>query len=149
MGFNMMEEVLASQWLAKEDVSLTGTELTIAGVSQEEIGQDKDRKFALHFKFGAKPLILNKTNTRILAVLFGPNSDNWMGKQIVAYNDPTVGYAGQMTGGVRLRVATPAAPAFVSQLTPAQLKEVAAAYARAQSGTPADPMADLESDVPF
>jgi hypothetical protein len=145
-GFNMLDEVLASQWMAKEDVTFEGTELTIAGVSKEEIGQDRDVKFALHFKFGAKPLILNKTNTRILAALFGPQSDGWTNQRIVAYNDPSVGYAGQLTGGVRLRAVSAAKPASVSSLTPEQLKEAAAAYARA---TGAGPVAEIESDIPF
>lgn len=145
MGFNMQQE-LSSQWLSKDDVTTNGTAATIARITQEEVGSDRDLRFAIHFQGNMKPMILNKTNTRILVALFGHDSDGWLGKAITVYNDPTVGYAGQITGGVRIRMASaPMPPAAPRQPTQEEIN----AYLKASRGTPADPMANMSDDVPF
>jgi hypothetical protein len=141
-----MQQELSSQWLSKDDVTTNGTAATIARITQEEVGSDRDLRFAIHFQGNIKPMILNKTNTRILVALFGHDSDGWLGKTITVYNDPTVGYAGQITGGVRIRMASaPMLPAVPRQPT----AEEVAAYMRAKNGG-ADPhMAGLEDSIPF
>ena len=59
---------------------------TISDVTVEPFQNDGDnvRKAVLHFHGNViKPLVVNKTNYVILAHAFGPNTDTWIGKQIV------------------------------------------------------------------
>ena len=107
MNFNMAEAV-SGEYMTKNDVTTTGMTATIAGITQEKVGQEQEDKYALHFTGGfLKPMVLNKTNINILRALYGDNSDGWVGKQINVFNDPTISYGGQITGGVRLRMVTP------------------------------------------
>ena len=135
-----MGAVLASPWASKEDAPTSGIELIIAGVSQEELGPEKERKFALHFKYGFKPMLINKTNVRILSALFGPQTDGWINRTVVVYNDPTVGFGGQIMGGLRVRgvaapAASPAVPKTLEQLKAEYLAATAAANLAAGATT--------------
>lgn len=51
----------------------------------------------------AKPLILNKTNWRIIEKAHG-DSDLWPGRPVEIYWDPSVCFGKEQTGGVRVRV---------------------------------------------
>lgn len=44
-----------------------------------------------------------KTVRRILARVWGPDSQTWVGKRAHLYNDPSVRWAGEAVGGVRVR----------------------------------------------
>jgi F0F1-type ATP synthase alpha subunit len=44
--------------------------------------QPAQDKLALHFSGKEKTLVLNKTNTKIIINAFGPDDDNWIGKEI-------------------------------------------------------------------
>ena len=48
-------------------------------------------------------MILNKTNANICTALWGNMTENWTGRQIVAYDDVTIQYQGKLVGGIRLR----------------------------------------------
>ena len=98
-------QVLASNWLSKDDVTTLGTEAIISKITPEEVGDPPVEKYALHFHGDLKPLLLNPTNIRILVALYGPLSDDWLNQPIIVYSDPTVSYAGRIAGGVRLRMA--------------------------------------------
>jgi len=97
-------EILAGVWLAKDDVDRRGVLAHIQRVSVEEVGQDKQVKWALWFDEAMKPMLLNKYNIRVLAVLYGPETKAWIGQEIIVYNDPTISFQGQITGGLRLRM---------------------------------------------
>jgi hypothetical protein len=59
-----------------------------------------------------KPLLLNSTNIKRAAAAFGSqDSDDWIGKKIVVYNDENVEFGGQIMGGIRLRAYKPKPPA--------------------------------------
>lgn len=163
MNFDM-NDVLSSKWMAKEDVPVHGVDLIMRTVSQESIGDDMEEKFALHFHGSYKPLLLNRTNTRIIMSLYGPKTDAWINQPICVYNDPTISYAGRLTGGVRLRMPqqvghgarpapapVPPAPAGWPQPgnTMGAKAQAEAEYANATGGRPARPIPDLEDDIDF
>ncbi len=61
-------------------------------------------KWALTFKDCAKPMILNATNSQIIAqILKSEETDDWLGKQIVLFDDPNVSFGGKLVGGIRVR----------------------------------------------
>ena len=95
-----------SKYLAKEDVGVTGKNLTIESFSRETVGQGSDAEECaiIHWREDEKPMVLNKTNkNRIKHYLQATDSTEVIGKIINAYNDPDVEYGGKITGGLRLR----------------------------------------------
>ena len=93
-----------SLYLSKDDVPAQGIDASIIGVKVDNVGDD--RKPILGFGGGfLKPMVLNKTNTAILISLFGEDSNVWTGKMVQVYCDPSVSYAGKVTGGLRIRMA--------------------------------------------
>jgi hypothetical protein len=47
---------------------------------------------------------VNRTNSQLIAVATNAkNAGEARGKQIVVYNDPTVGFGGKITGGLRIK----------------------------------------------
>lgn len=71
-------------------------------------GGKKDDKPVMHFVEQVKPLILNSTNFKTLTKLFkSPYIEDWTGKQITLYGDPTVTFGKEVVGGVRIRKELP------------------------------------------
>jgi hypothetical protein len=58
----------------------------------------------------AKALVLNATNKDVLRKLFGPETDEWIGKSVTLYSDPSVMFGGRRVGGIRVREMDPVAP---------------------------------------
>ena len=90
---------------------LTGdTTLTIEAVSIEEM-RDGSEKMCLgwgvsQFDANSKhwlPWLLNKTNIKRIAKMYGDDTDEWIGKEITIYNDPDVEFMGEVVGGLRVR----------------------------------------------
>lgn len=94
-----------SKFLSKEEAG-EGILLTIKDVVKQNIalpGEPKEEKWVMVFE-EAKPLVLNSTNTKRAAKACGSDeTDDWIGKQIVAFNDEDVEFAGEIVGGIRLR----------------------------------------------
>jgi hypothetical protein len=82
--------------------------VSIQGVTVEAFQNDGDnvRKAVLHFDANAiKPLVVNKTNYLILAHAFGPNTDTWIGRQIVVSPSMTP-FKGKMVETIRVEPLT-------------------------------------------
>lgn len=109
-------EMIESKFLKKEDVGgERGVLVTIASVQQANVampGADPEMKWALSFAELDKPMVLNSTNIHMCAKACGSdNTDDWMGKKVVLYEDPNVSFGGKLVGGIRLRAPkTQAAP---------------------------------------
>ena len=98
-----MTDALAGRWMSQHDIDDEGKILKIKKVTREEVGDDQTDKFALHFAGDHKPLLLNKTNIRVLVELYGSKSDEWVDKPIHVYLDENVSYGGKRVGGLRLK----------------------------------------------
>jgi hypothetical protein len=101
-----------SKYLKRSDVGEDGMVLTIRGFKIETVkGDDGDEeKVVMHFAEDVKPMILNKTNSNLLAVCTGTRTaGEAKGKQIVVYDDPTISFGGRVTGGLRIKK-VPGAP---------------------------------------
>lgn len=101
-----IHELSESKYLRKEDVEKPVL-ATMDKVEQRELDGDngKEKKWVLSFKEeSVKPMVLNKTNGTIIADITGSEEMNdWGGKQIVIFNDPSIFFAGKRTGGIRVR----------------------------------------------
>lgn len=94
-----------SKYLRKDDVGEDGTILTIKGFTRETVkGDDGDEdKVVMHFEEAVRPMILNKTNSQLLATITGAKvAGDAKGKKLVVFNDPSVSFGGRVTGGLRL-----------------------------------------------
>lgn len=103
MHINQLKD---SKYLKKEDCGL-GILVTIKGLTQENIameGQPQEMVWLLHFMENVKPMVFKSTNQQLTAQAVGSEeTDDWVGKKIVLYNDPSVTMSGKLTGGIRVR----------------------------------------------
>lgn len=82
--------------------------LTVRTVTQEVVKDETGRQeecMVVHFaEQGAKPLICNKTNSKMLAKLSGsPYIEDWAGLKIQLYADHNVRFGKEKVDGVRIR----------------------------------------------
>lgn len=107
-------EMYPSLWLGQVDVP-SPIVVTIKEVKREGVkGQSgTETKTIVKFTQDVKPWILNKGNGKRLVALYGDDSTAWIGKNIEIYTDPNVEFAGEVTGGLRLR-----APSAAPRSTP-------------------------------
>lgn len=125
-----INDVSESKYLRKEDVG-QGKIVTVSGYEKKDVSADNEQaemKYTITFQ-ECKPLVLNKTNAVMFSHLsntnYGITRDlqedpdggemtpaneqfaSWVGKKFMLYNDPNVGFAGKITGGIRVRSALP------------------------------------------
>lgn len=81
--------------------------LTIQRVQKELVtgeGGRKEEEVVMYFTEPVKPMILNKTNSKMIArLLKTPYVEDWAGRMITLYVDPDVKFGGEVTGGIRVR----------------------------------------------
>jgi hypothetical protein len=124
--------MIPSKFLKKDDVDppklVTVKALRQANVAMDD--QPEELKWTILFKELDKPMVLNSTNIQLLTKALGTDeTDEWVGKQVVVYNDPNVSFGGKITGGVRIR-------APKKKAAPTETATEAAA-------------ADYDDDIPF
>ena len=75
-----------SKWLAAADLDGQDKPVQIKQIiPSEEVGQSKDKRPVLYFTGLEKGMVLNKTNAKRIAKLYGNNTDEWIGKSITLY----------------------------------------------------------------
>ena len=102
-------DIISSKFLTKDHVGEDGKNLTIQRVLREGIAGknqgEKEIKPVLYFEEEVPPMILNKTNVKRLHHFFPEAStpNELKGEVVNAYFDPTIEFAGNITGGLRIR----------------------------------------------
>jgi len=131
--------MIGSKYLKKDDCD-PPLLLTIERFEEENVAPDDkpaEMKWVMYFSNSEKGLVMNTTNLQLAAIACkSQDTDDWLGQQIVAFNDPAVSYAGKVTGGVRLRAPRKAPGAKSSAKTPDPRPDP-------------PPLEDMDSDVPF
>lgn len=151
-----INDVYAGNWLSAEDLQMNNGQYRDVSVVIErtEVQQfeDKERgqmdtKVSLHFQGKAKGMVLNKTNARMLGWAFGPDTDNWTGKQITVGVD-IVPFGNRMVPGLRVRQLAQQLP----QQQPAQANSGGMVPVQ-NAGYNQDPndtgQSGLDDDIPF
>ena len=112
-----VSEMIVSKLLRKEDFDEDRV-LTIKGVKLEDVGNQGEQRWVVHFREVDKGMVLNITSIRVLEGAYGDDSDGWIGKRVMVYVDPNVSFQGRVVGGLRLRApkqrAAPPPPAAVA-----------------------------------
>ncbi len=100
-------DMIESKFMKKEDVG-TGKLLTMRNVKRENVAmkdQAPEEKWCAMFDEIDKPMVLNSTNLSLFERALGSdNTDDWIGKQVVLFNDENVSFGGVVTGGIRVDV---------------------------------------------
>lgn len=142
MHINQLKD---SKFLKKEDCG-QGILVTIKGLTQENIameGQAQEMVWLLHFMENVKPLVFKPVNQQLTALAVGSEeTDDWIGKKIVLFHDPTITMSGKIVGGIRVRAPRNQAPKPVttSPPQPAPMPHVERQTAQAE---------DSSDDPPF
>lgn len=104
-------QMKTSKYLKKEDVG-NGKLVTIAKIDQQDVSLENEpteMKYVMYFRENIvdgenKGMVLNWTNIQLCARACGSEeTDDWIGKQIVLFDDPNVSFGGKLTGGIRIR----------------------------------------------
>ena len=115
-----LSEAYPSSFLKADDLQGRDVIATISSVELESIGQgaDKEQKLVIGFKGKEKKLVCNKTNAGTIGQLYGDETDDWIGKQIIL-TARDVEYQGKTTLAIRVSLKKPATAAAAAKLAPA------------------------------
>lgn len=100
-----ISQMVDSKYLKQADVE-DDTIVTVTKVGQANIAKDDappDMKWLCRFKEFEKPMVLNRTNISLLGNFLGDDTDDWIGKQVIVYNDESIQFQGKVTGGLRFK----------------------------------------------
>jgi len=103
-----INDAFPSDFLKAEDLQNRNVTVTIATAKIEEIGkgQDKDRKIVISLLGKQKKFVCNKTNANTISGLYGPETDNWIGKRITLC-PREVEFQGKMVMAIRVSIVKP------------------------------------------
>lgn len=91
--------------LKAEDLKGRAIKLKISGCEVVDF-KEGGKKLALKFEGKDKGMVLNKTNTKIVAKYYGKDYDKWAGKEIEIFPTETE-FNGQLVPCIRVRVELP------------------------------------------
>ena len=102
----------------------------------------------IYFQGKQKGLVLNKTNAKNVAAIYGTNTDGWIGKSITLMS-AWVDYQGQTVEAIRIRPAPGQTMGQFTSAPQAPLQQHPQTQAQ-QYGPPQEHPADLDDDsIPF
>lgn len=104
MGINV-EQYYKSEtnWLSAGDLP-KGNKIpvVVSEITEVDFGND-GKKLGLRFEGKEKGLVLNKTNAKSISYVYGPDTDDWVGKEILLYST-MVDFAGKDVPAIRVDV---------------------------------------------
>ena len=98
-----VSKMFPGKFLKAADLDGKSIKVTIAGLTEDEVGDSKGKKWILNFKDKDRGLVLNVTNANMIAAHYGDESDNWSGKEVILYVEK-VSYQGKIVDAIRVRV---------------------------------------------
>ena len=97
-----------SKFLKAADLQDKPIMLVMARVELESVADGEDKKPVLFFTKAKKGLVLNKTNSKVIAAVYGDDTDMWDGQPLVLF-PAMVDFRGDTVEAIRVRVPKPAA----------------------------------------
>tara|TARA_R100001244_G_C5062474_1_gene109206 strand:+ start:84 stop:464 length:381 start_codon:yes stop_codon:yes gene_type:complete len=98
--------ISTGKYLKREHVTEEGSTHKVVSCTEEPINLSdggSEMKWILTLE-NLKPIVLNATNIRRCVAAFNTSETNdWVGRSIVCYDDPTIEFGGRQVGGIRLR----------------------------------------------
>ena len=105
-----LSDLFPSKYLKASDAAEPVT-LTITKVTQEAMKNrdgDDETKPVIHFVEMEKPMVLNRTNAKTIAELYGDNIEDWTGKKVIL-TSVDVDAFGETTAALRISHKKPVA----------------------------------------
>ncbi len=136
-----VNEVFGGETLKAAD--LQGREFTLAIAGVEAKNFDKGNKLVIKFVGAKKVLIANRTNSKRIAMLYGNNTDLWVGQRVTLYAE-MVDFKGEPTWAIRVKQ-PPSAQPMPAQHQPAPTPKPA--YVDPDPMPPLD--RDMNDQIPF
>jgi hypothetical protein len=127
-----------SRFLKAEDLDRE-KKYRIKSVSEEEVGEKKEKKLVVWFTNDKRGLVLNRINNRVIRGVYGDDTALWPGKIIVIFRTMAE-FRGKMGPALRVRIPPPKPPTGTAPPSASPSGNGAAAAPPA----PADP--ELEPD---
>lgn len=121
-----VHSMFPSKFVAASDLMGQDVVVVIARVHQEPVGADEEVRPTLYFQGMQKGMVMNRTNAKRIAALYGQDTDHWIGRPITLYPSETE-YAGDTVPCIRVRT------------TPPMLSEVPAQAAATPAAAPVVP----------
>ena len=120
-----VNDFFPSKYLSAADLG-GDTTVVIEGIGREDFSGEL--KPILHLR-DSKDLVLNKTNAKTIASVYGDEIDHWTGKAIILYATE-VDFRGEIVQAIRIRREHPKAPEAyrTGALTTAQIMELKELY---------------------
>lgn len=106
-------DIFPSNYIKSDDLQGRQVTVVIAEAKLEMLG--KEQKLVLYFQGKKKGMVCNKTNFGRIAFLYGDETDDWTGREIVLTSE-FVEFQGKTVKGLRVRppAKTVSAPVDVS-----------------------------------
>jgi len=93
-----------SKYLKAADFEDEEASLRISRVVREKLKEDDpEEKTIVYFEDERRGLVLNMTNGGSIAYMYGDDSKDWIGKDVVLYQE-IVPFKGEMKPAIRIRV---------------------------------------------
>jgi hypothetical protein len=108
-----ISETFRSKFLKASDLQGRTVEAEIDLVTEEEVGEAREKKLIVYFRGKHRGIVLNQTNAVALQSSFGDETDSWAGKSVQIFVEPVM-FQGKRVDGLRLR-----APAAAAAPSPA------------------------------
>jgi hypothetical protein len=125
-----VNQVFSGDSLKATDLQGQEHTLMIAGVEMKKF--DNGNKLVVRFEGKKKTLVSNKTNSKRIAAMFGPNTDLWIGNEITLYPDQ-VEFQGDLVDAIRVKI-------IKQEIKPVPQRKV---------GGISDAVTDMDDDIPF
>lgn len=100
-------DAFPSTYLKAADLGGRKIRLVIENVDYETVGDSQ--KPVVKFKGKDKGLVLNKTNAMMIASAYGPETDDWLGKEIALVSEK-VAFQGEIKDALRVKIIEPVLP---------------------------------------
>ena len=93
------------KYFKADDVSAE-IRLRIKDVTEEQVGEARERKLVVWFTNDSRGLVLNRVNNRTIRGAYGDEVDGWIGKIIVLF-PATDEFRGKQVKVIRVRIPVP------------------------------------------
>lgn len=119
-----VNDIFPSRFLKAHDLGGKAFTLTIKAVTLEDVGHGAEResKLTIAFEKATKMMLLNRTNAMIIASLYGPETDSWVGKAVCVYSARVKAF-GAWHDALRIKEQIPARNVGAEKMTEAMQEQ--------------------------
>lgn len=150
-----IDAAFPSNYLKASDLQGEMVTVTMSHIKMEPVGEDN--KPVLYFAGKKKGLVLNKTNSYVIAETYGPETDAWVGQRIQLF-DALVDFQGRQVAAIRVRIPKAAARPAAAIAAPIDADVPMNGVDHEHSGIPQRtprapavrlPSASIDDEIPF